>query len=142
MENPNEKQLAALTELAKGVTSDYKSLEITEILNRINYITGRDLKKCIDGFKLMFRLGLIKADFVLNSHKLPKIEAMVGLAFPLIVSLDAEFVKPDDKVAEKFSNEPINTPIPPGEPVKTAMAIIEGPKDDIDALLPHLDSNF
>lgn len=127
--NLNSEQLAALTDLAHGVKQDYASLEITEILNRIHYITGRDFKQCIAGFKLMFSVGLFPSDFILRAHLLPKIEAMIDKTFPLIVAMEGELVKVDE--------------------------MNEGPKDDVDEIaeqqsigapetqtLFNLDSNF
>lgn len=123
-------QLAKLTEIAKQVVGAYPKLELLEILNRIHFITGFDYKRCIAGFKKMFRHGLIKPEFVLNIQRLPGLEAVADKAFPLIEVLGA-------------------VPVASGtfESLGT-VTVLDGPTDDADEEetprlnLSHLNADF
>ena len=86
-------QLAAISDLAQLVKSNYASMDIAEILNRIHYITGKDYARVIAGFKMMFQHNLISSEFVINAHKLPSIEKAIDKIFPLIVAIDGEITK-------------------------------------------------
>lgn len=117
----------ALAELATQVKSDYPSLDIAEVLNRIHFITGRDFAKCVDGFKLMFAEKLITADFVTSIEKLSAYERMTSHPnFPLLDPLDPELVP---QTSMQFTSD--------------------GPRDDEDdepvdyvSILEHLNANF
>lgn len=133
----NSEQLAALTQLANGVKQDYANLEITEILNRIHYITGRDFKQCIAGFKMMFSNGLIPSNFILNIETLPNLEKVLNPEFPigqLINRLDLE-LKPG---LDLFANEgPKDDPDEVDEPIATSAT-----NGATVNTLFNLDSNF
>lgn len=87
-----ENQIAKLRETAKFVMSSYASLDVTDVINRIHIFTGRDLKRSIAGLKLMIEQELIPQNFITSANKLPKIEKLIDVAWPLIGTFDAELV--------------------------------------------------
>lgn len=129
-----QKAQAALAELATQVKSNYESLDIVEVLNRIHYITGRPFPKVIEGYKFLTKLNLISPEFVLNAHKLPAIERTVNKVFPLIDAMDAVIVSAEA--------------LPPKETTRAeiihATAMPDGPTDDddVEEILTHINANF
>lgn len=85
-------QLVNLQDIATKVRSNYTALDITEILNRIHFVTGRDFKRCIIGLKMILARGMFPNGFVLCANKLPKLETMINQNFPIIEALGLEFV--------------------------------------------------
>lgn len=54
----------ALEDLALKVRSNYQSMNIGEIINRVHYITGRNMKSSIEGYKILRAKKLIPDNFV------------------------------------------------------------------------------
>lgn len=128
-------QLENLKTLAGQVKGDYAELDITDILNRIHLITNRGYDKCIEGFKIMMREGLITAPFVRNLERLPSLEKAIVKAMPIMDALDAKIVK-----AGEFESL--------GKVTQVVTSILDGPPDDepdpvhAGINLSHIDSNY
>lgn len=123
-------QLENLKTLASQVKAEYQGLDITDILNRIHLITNRGYDKCIEGFKLMMREGLITAPFVRNLERLPSLEKAIVKSMPIMETFDAQIVKAGEfeslgKVTH--ANIPIRIAINP---------------DHLKPNLSHIDSNY
>jgi len=88
----NEKQRARLSEIAVQVKSNFDSLPIEEILNRVHYITGKNYSQCIEGLKMMLHFGDLKINFLKDADRLESLSRVVDRAFPLMVNLGLEFV--------------------------------------------------
>lgn len=88
----NEKQRARLSEIAAQVKSNFDSLPIEEILNRIHYITGKNYSQCIEGLKMMLHFGDLKINFLKDADRLENLSRVVDRTFPLMVNLELEFV--------------------------------------------------
>lgn len=116
-------QIAKMEAIAKQVIGAYPKLELTEILNRIHFITGFDYQRCIGGFKKMFSRGMITPSFVIGIERLPALEKVWDSAFPLAVSLGLEFVKPG-------TFESLGT-----------VTQLDGPTDDADEAEPSDDGS-
>lgn len=115
-----ENQIAKLRETSKFVMSSYESLDVTDVINRIHIFTGRDLKRSIAGLKLMIEHELIPKSFITSANKLPKIEKLVDVAWPLIGTFDAELV------GEKQRTENAK------HQVASVGHVSDGPTDDAD----------
>lgn len=68
METIDPRKLKALQELAPKVLSNLGAQDVGEMINRIHYITGRNLKDSIQGYKLLRFHKLIPDNLVNELH--------------------------------------------------------------------------
>lgn len=135
MKDSTSAQLENLKMLANHVKGDHAELDITDILNRIHLITNKGYDRCIEGFKLMMRGGLITAPFVRNLERLPSLEKVIVKSMPIMETFDAKIMK-----AGEFESL--------GKVTQVVTPILDGPPDDepepmrAGINLSHIDSNY
>lgn len=59
-----DQQIQALQTLAAKVKSDKKMMPMLEVINRIHFLSGKDMSKCIEGYRLMREKQFIPSDFI------------------------------------------------------------------------------
>lgn len=109
-----EQQKTAMTITAKKVMSDKKQMPVTEMINRLRFITGKDMSKCIEGYRWMRQEKFIPDEFV--SEKKEVEDALMKTFLKSDVSLLLDkfdcIMHDTEKIHELTKPEPKQKPHP------------------------------